>query len=53
MTRPGSDDRLVCVALTYLAEPADPLLGEVLRILPKGEVDSSFVPPGRTRALRV
>jgi DNA processing protein len=49
VTRPPGDDRLARAALTYLAEPADPLLGELLRILdPSGVL--AFIRSGAVRA---
>jgi DNA processing protein len=34
----SGDDRVASAALTYLAEPADPLLGELLRVLAPAEI---------------
>jgi DNA processing protein len=55
VTRPAGDDRLARAALTYLAEPADPLLGELLRVLePSGvlaSIRSGAVPAGVTSEL--
>jgi DNA processing protein len=42
VTRPVGDDRIACAALTYLAEPADQLLGELLRVLPPADVLASI-----------
>lgn len=38
MTGQAGDDRTACAALTYLAEPADPVLGELLQVLPPAGV---------------
>jgi DNA processing protein len=38
VTRLTGDDRIACAALTYLAEPADPLMGRLLHVLPPAAV---------------
>jgi DNA processing protein len=40
----SGDDRVASAALTYLAEPADPLLGELLRILAPAEILACIKP---------
>jgi DNA processing protein len=42
MIRPACDDRLARAALTYLAEPADPLLGDLLRVTDPSDVLASI-----------
>jgi DNA processing protein len=55
MTAPAGADRLARAALTYLAAPADPLLGELLQVLDPSSVLASIrsgaVPAGVTGQL--
>jgi DNA processing protein len=55
MTRPDGDHRAACAALTYLAEPADPVLGRLLQVLGPVEVLASIrsgtVPARAARAM--
>ena len=52
--RPG-EHRIACATLTYLAEPADPVLGGLLRVLSPGQVLASIrsgtIPAGAADAL--
>ena len=55
MTRQGDDHRVACATLTYVAEPADPVLGHLLQVLNPAEVLASIrsgtVPARAARAL--
>ena len=42
MTRPDNDHRAASATLTYLAEPADPVLGALLQVLDPVEVLASI-----------
>ncbi len=42
MTRQDDDHRVACATLTYLAEPADPVLGRLLQVLGPVEVLASI-----------
>jgi DNA processing protein len=54
VTRPG-EDRIARAALTVLADPADPMLGSLLQVLPPGEVlamiSSGIIPARAADAL--
>jgi DNA processing protein len=55
MTRQDGDHRVACATLTYLAEPADPVLGHLLQVLSPVEVlasiESGTVPARAARAM--
>ena len=55
MTRQDDDHRVACATLTYLAEPADPVLGRLLQVLSPAEVLASIrsgtIPARAARAM--
>jgi hypothetical protein len=55
VTRQDDDHRFACATLTYLTEPADPVLGRLLQVLSPAEalasIGSGTVPARAARAM--